>query len=95
MQNNMKKLHSDTKWWLVKIHIVVPLSGTVEGANSSASVLPPKSQQSYSGNILLPRGNDVSNHEKICSCKWIFEQENHTKSVRKRKINKKMCLLYI
>jgi hypothetical protein len=42
-------------------------NGTVEGANSSASVLPPKSQQSYPGNILLPRGNDVSNHEKTCS----------------------------
>jgi hypothetical protein len=44
-------------------------SDTVEGANSSASLLPPKCQQSYLGNILLPRGNDVSNHEKICSCK--------------------------
>jgi hypothetical protein len=27
-------------------------SGTVEGANSSASVLPPKNQQSYPGNAL-------------------------------------------
>jgi hypothetical protein len=44
-------------------------SGTVEGANSSASVLPPKNQQSYPGNILLSRGNDVSNHEKTCSWK--------------------------
>jgi len=26
-------------------------------------------QQSYPGNILLPRGNDVSNHEKTCSWK--------------------------
>ena len=26
-------------------------------------------QQSYPGNILLPRGNDVSNHQKICSWK--------------------------
>jgi len=66
-------------------------SGTVEGANFSASGLPPKSfasQQSYPGNI------SISWKEKTCTWKWIFEQENHTKSARKRKINKR-CSYYI
>ena len=56
-------------------------SGTVEGANSSASGLPPKScasQQSYPGNI------SISWKEKTCTWKWIFEQENHTVGQKKK-----------